>query len=65
MVIGDDHDHDHHNGFDDHEEYHPLCNTNFDEIEDDSTYKGSVLREIWVLSSLSSMSSLITMIILP
>ena len=46
MVIGDDHDHDHHNDFDDHEEYHPLCNNGFDEIEDDNTYEGSVLREI-------------------
>ena len=62
MVIGDHHDHDHHNDFDDHEEYDQLGNNGFDEIEDDDTYEGSVLREIWVLLS---MSSFITMMILP
>ena len=62
MVIGDDHEHGHHNDFDDYDDYDPLGNNAFDEIEDDNTYEGSVLREIWVLSS---MSSFITMMILP
>ena len=62
MVIGDDHEHGHHNDFDDYDDCDPLGNNGFDEIEDDNTYEGSVLREIWVLSS---MSSFITMMILP